>query len=112
MAVTINIRLRPFNTGASGPDDPEDGTFLEPYPKARIQRGRLVRFAALHPVVFFKVKFQGSSPFLDPHGEMVLDISDGLERVAELPGCYHYSVLASDGVRIWEIAHCPELDVG
>jgi len=25
---------------------------------------------------------------------------------------HHYSVIATDGANIWEIANCPELDVG
>ena len=112
MPVTINIRVRPLNKRRAGPDDPEDGTFEEPYPKVRVKKSKQVRWIPGGIVKAFKVKFQGSSPFRDAAGDPIFEITDETPLEASVVGQYHYAVIATDGTHIWEIAGCPELDVG
>jgi hypothetical protein len=112
MPIEIHIKVRPLNEGPTGPDEPEDGTFEEPHPKVRVRKDKHVKWSAVGIVKTFKVKFQGSSPFTDEDGDPILEITDERAREATVAGNHHYSVIATDGIHIWEIANCPELDVG
>ena len=116
MPIPINIKVRPLNPGPTGPNDPEDGTFEEPRPKVIVKKNKQVRWNAAGIVTAFKVKFHGSSPFTNAAGDPILEITDQTPAVpplvATIVGNYHYSVIATDGVHLWEIANCPELDVG
>lgn len=112
MPIQIRIKVRPLNTGPTGPDDPEDGTFEQPHPKVRVKKNKQVKWKAAGIVTSFKVKFQGSSPFTDKAGDPIFEITDEKSRTATVVGNHHYAVIATDGTNIWEIANCPELDVG
>ena len=114
MPIPIHIRVRPLNAGPTGPDDPEDGTFEEPHPKVRIKKNKQVIWTTRGIVTAFQVKFQGSSPFKNGAGDPIFEITDRTPQplTATVVGNYHYSVIATDGTNIWEIANCPELDVG
>src|ERR1700674_2068266 len=108
MPIQIHIKVRPLNVRPTGPDDPEDGTFEEPHPKVRVKKNKHVKWNAVGIVTAFKVKFHDSSPFTDEEGDPILEITDEKAREATVVGNYHYSVIATDGTHIWEIANCPE----
>ena len=112
MPIQIHIKVRPLNTRPTGPDEPEDGTFEEPHPKVKVKKHKHVKWHAVGIVTAFKVVFQGSSPFEDAAGDPIFEITDTTAREATVVGNHHYSVIATDGTHIWEIANCPELDVG
>ncbi|HTD42745.1 MAG TPA: hypothetical protein VK687_01140 [Bryobacteraceae bacterium] len=112
MPIQINIKVRPLNPpGRTGPDDPEDGTFEEPFPKVRVKHGKDVIWKKSGIVKAFKVTFHDSSPFETEDGDPVFEIADENPRTATVVGTHHYSVIATDGTRIWDISACPEIGV-
>jgi hypothetical protein len=120
----INVTI-PIQINQADGIDGRAGTFTKPNPHVRLKKGDSVKWRVNPANLAFQVTFQDATPLEDPAGDpvfvVVKDNSPGAPPPppGESPsfnavklGSYHYRLIVSDGATIWEIANCPELDVG
>ena len=95
----------------SQPNDGNKGTFVRPHPKVNVGLNAAVNWHLVNQGATFEVKFSG---FKSPFSSNELSITTENARNTDKAGVYHYAVKVTKTAtaETWEIANCPELDVG